>query len=289
MKILRIFMGFVAMLLTVAALLCAFAHFYFFTPAGYENDILCDEFYAAALNERDKALNELESVVAVDPAVLKEFFNDESCKAVSAQYVRGLLSEVLEGKTGAMEVEYAPTGLREYLQNEFKKYDFSGTEYGDSATAAEKAYEMTVARMSSAVCFTPQTYVQKALRYIANIRSAAETLCSLWYVFAIGAVALAVGTVFMSREGALKGLFLPTAFLWCGCMLVFIPAMLAYFGDIAATLELSRNQLYYFLTGAITAMKDGVFITTVVPAVILTALLGFATWHAAVDNRQNTN
>ncbi len=276
MKALRVIMGSVALLLTVAALLCAFAHFYFFDPERYEADIFCDGFFEAALRERDRGLDELESVVAVEREALLGFFDDESCKDVSRRYVRGLLSEVLEGKKDAMDIKYAPEGLREFLDKEFEKYDFSDTAYGDSATASEKAYDMTVNRMSNAVCFTPQTYVQKALGYISGIRSAVASVCSFWYVFAILAVGLLCGTLFLCRDGRRIGLFMPSAFLWCGCMLVFIPAALVFFGDVADTLELSKNQLYYVLTGGLDAMKAGAFITTVAPAVLSTALLVYS-------------
>lgn len=277
MKALRITMCAVAMLLTVVTLLCAFAHFYVFNPARYEANILCEEFYAASLRQRDKALDELESVVAVEREVLLGFFNDESCKTLARQYVSGLLSEVLEGKTGAMNVRFAPEGFKEYLDSEFAKYDFSDTEYGSSSVAAEKAYEMTVSNMSTAVCFTPQTYVQKALKYIAGIRNAAVTVASLWYLFGIAAVGLFCGAIFMCKK-RLANLFMPASFLWCGCMLMFIPAAMVRFGGVASTLELSKNQLYYFLTGALNAMKDGAFITTLVPAILATAALGAAVY-----------
>ncbi len=278
MKVLRVIMGAVAMVLTVAALLCAFAHFYVFDPEGYEEEIFCEEFYTAALRERDKALDELESVVAVEREVLLGFFDDESCREISRQHVRALLRDVLVGGDNPV-VNYEPEGFREYLKAEFEKYDFSETEYGDSATAAEKAYEMTVKRLSSAACFTPQSYVQKALRYVSGVRDTVASLCSFWYLFALGAVLLLVGTAFMDREGVRSGLFLPAAFLWCGCMLVFIPAALVFFGDVASDLELSKNQLYFFISGAINTLKSGVFTVSVVPAAIATALLGYSTYQ----------
>ena len=73
MKVLRIFMGSVALLLTVAALLCAFANFWFFNPECYEDDIFRDGFFEAALRERDRALDELESVVVVEREALLVF------------------------------------------------------------------------------------------------------------------------------------------------------------------------------------------------------------------------
>ncbi len=281
MKALRITMGVVACLLTVAALLSAFAHFYVFNPKKYEDEIFTDGFYAAVILHRDKALDELESVVDIEREVLLTHFGDAECKAVAEDYVRALLRDVLLGGSSIDRVGFDTAELDSYIHTEFAKYDFSETEYGDSDTAAAKASEMVSAKLKTAVCFTPQNYVQKALRYVASLRDLVVELCSYWYIPAMLAVALYIGMVLLMKRAS--GIFMPAAFLWCGCALVFIPAAMLFFGDVASGFELSKNQLYYFILGVVETVKSGLLITSVVPFCIASALLGVGSYFKAKD------
>ncbi len=281
MKALRIVMGTVACLLTVVTLLLAFASFYVFEPKRFEADIFTEEFYDAVLLHRDKALDELESVVAVEREELLGFFDDAECKALAEKYVRALLNDVLVGGNSIESVAFDSAELEAFIHGEFKKYDFSETEYGDSESAAVKACEMVNAKLTTAVCFTPQNYVQKALRYVAGVRDGVSALSSFWYLPAVIAVLLYVGMFLLKRD--LTGLFMPSAFLWCACALVFIPAAMLYFGDVASTLELSKNQLYYFLFGVLTTVKNGIFITTVIPFAIATVTLALASFFKSAS------
>lgn len=267
-------LGVLAAFMVISGMVSMLANFYIMNTERYEKYILTDNYYETVLDARDKAFDSFGSTIEVDSARLKTYFSDDMCKNLAAEYVRAVFFDMKHNTKTASSVIAESDGLKAYLTETFSEYDFSDTEYKTAEAAANSAYTLICEAMNSAVRFMPNKVMSALTKTIAPFWAMVDGVVKYWLLFFAGALVLYLAMFYISgHRHACAKLFGAASSFWCAVMSLFIPIAVVYAGTAGVSLDLDKNALLYFLDGFINSLRNGVFFTTLVFAVLATAAL----------------
>ena len=281
---LRIIALALAALLAATGLTAVFLSLWLFKAEDYEKYILTEDFYLSVLKERDENISSLGVVIALDENALHELIPDETCKTLAAEYVRAVLSDLINGGNRSETVSFSSEELRAYIFEILKDEDYSdSTEYKDAAEAAQGAYEMLTANVDAAFCFMPHGDFAKIQRAATALTVKASFSYKLWFVYFLLSAALFTAAWFLGLEkSASRRVFELFGAVWCGVMLLFVPAVIFFFSNPAP--DLGRTPFYYFFYGCISNLRISSVLFTLAAFVPSTALLVFSIFRVSSRN-----
>lgn len=272
----------IAALLVFCGIACMLVSLFITDTARYEKYILTDDYYNTVLRSRDKSFDELESVIEADSEKLKEYFSDDMCKNLAAEYVHAVFADIKSGAKTANCVVAESDALKKYLAESFAEYDFSQTEYASLDDAVEGAYTVICGNVNSAVRFVPDKLMTAMTELIAPLWSVMDGVATYWLAFfAVAAVLYAVAVFVLNGTSRRRNVLHAANSFWCATVAAFVPIAVLYFGTSGLILDLEENALLYFLDGFLNSMRVGMFVATLcfaaVGAVLLVAAVIYAT------------
>ncbi len=267
-------LGVLAALLVIIGMVCMLARFYIMDTERYERYILTDKYFATVYQARDDGFDSFGSVIEADSAKLKSFFSDDMCKNLATEYVRAVFYDMKNDTKTANYVVAESDGLKAYLTELFKGYDFSSTEYASTEAAVDSAYKLICDDVNDAVRFMPDKLMGALTDVIAPFWALVDGVVKYWALFFMAAALLYAVMAFLSDKKRIsQKLFGAASSFWCACACVFIPIGVLFAGTSGISVDLDKNALLYFLDGFINSLREGMFYTTLVFALIATALL----------------
>lgn len=264
----------VAAIIAFCGIVCMLVSLFITNTDRYEKYILTDDYYNTVLRMRDKSFDGLGSIVEVDGEKLKEYFSDDMCKNLAAEYVHAVFADIKSGTKTANCVAAESDALKKYLSESFAEYDFSQTEYASLDDAVEGAYTVICGNVNSAVRFVPDKLLSAMTELIAPLWSLMDGVAAYWLAFFALAAVLYLTAVFALDGGSRRRcVFRAASSFWCACICAFVPIAVLYFGTSGLILDLEENALLYFLDGFFNSMRTGMFVATLCFAIAATVLL----------------
>lgn len=276
----------VAGITAFCGIVCMLVSLFITDTERYEKYILTDDYYSTVLRMRDKSFDELGSIIEVDSEKLKEYFSDDMCKNLAAEYVHAVFADIKSGTRTANCVAAESDALKSYLASVFEQYDFSETEYDSLEAAVDGAYTVICGNVNSTVRFVPDKLLSAMTELIAPLWSLMDGVAAYWLAFfALAAVLYLTAVFVLSGGGRRRCAFRAASSFWCACICAFVPVAVLYFGTAGLILDLEENALLYFLDGFFNSMRTGMFVATLCFAIAATVLLVAAVINVTARER----
>lgn len=270
---------------TFCGIACMLVSLFITDTERYEKYILTDDYYDTVLRMRDKSFDELGSIIEVDSEKLKEYFSDDMCKSLAAEYIHAVFADIKSGTRTANCVAAESDALKGYLTTVFEQYDFSETEYDSLEAAVDGAYAVICGNVNSTVRFVPDKLLAAMTELIAPLWSLMDGVAAYWLAFFALSAALYLTALFVLKGDRRRCAFRAACSFWCACICAFVPVAVLYFGTSGLILDLEENALRYFLDGFINSMRTGMFVATLCFAIAATILLVAAVIKATARER----
>ncbi len=277
---LRVTAAVFACLLVILSAVLFTVHLCFLNEDNYIKAILTEDFYDEVALARAQRLEDLGTMMELDSAVFDKYISEAECKELAGNYVRALVSDLLNNTNTAADIKFTSKPLLDYIKADYADYDFTESGYPTSDKAAEAAYGMVCNQINAAVLFVPET-IRTNLSGASRLLELLSRFTAFWWAPLVLAVGLYAIVVFTAETPA-GGRFGASASFWCASVVCFVPVVILFFGSDLQYLEFDRNVLYCFISGCIKAVRgnalmiNGVFFAGASICLTVTGLMATA-------------